>query len=314
MRPPFDMAPPLSDDVLKAILQVCIAEPAALGAMRKDVLKFWASRADELDEKEKELYRKAHPAVQACWANGPGVSGREPGPWRGKRTLLLEEMCEAAGLRCGPLLAAYTRAGAPVCGEVPPCGLFEPLLRLPTKSLKDALSAGRWAKHVVKGSTASSGSAHVDDEVYARCLEEVERGGAVGPLCEEEVDQLLGMHWTTMLRFGVDQGSVRAVDSMSEFGQNATSHTHEYVAQAGIDGVAGVAKVYGNLLSQEWPSVTLGSGVRIGVGEPGLTAARRTGLCVAGPWTSGGPSSRSRPRRPKGPSALRPCGIRCASG
>ncbi|CAK0909372.1 unnamed protein product [Prorocentrum cordatum] len=171
------------------------------------------------------------------------------GEWPGKRSLLLEGMAAAAGFPNPRMLGAYIRQGTPVFGEVPASGAFEKDEQPAGKSLREVLEASKWTKQRLRD-TVKPGTFEVGEEVVKRTEEEVAQGKALGPFSEEEVDQCLGKVWAGSRRFGLVQSSgVRPVDDHSEFGQNWTSHTHEYIDLGGVDQVAAVARLWGTAAS-----------------------------------------------------------------
>ena len=98
MEHPFALKAAVADPTLEAIFEVLTKGAKEVQANRIADYLHWAKRAEELDDQERELFRKAPKEVQACWS-GRGSSGDAlAGPWRGKRTLLLEEMAAEAGV------------------------------------------------------------------------------------------------------------------------------------------------------------------------------------------------------------------------
>ena len=89
-----------------------------------------------MQKKEVELFKNASPLVQPCWGNAPTQEDTLKGPWKGKRTLLFQEMAEAAGVRCSKLITAYMQKGVPVFGEVPATGLYDGEYSGPDKTFK----------------------------------------------------------------------------------------------------------------------------------------------------------------------------------
>ena len=139
--------------------------------------------------------------VRACWNAHPQAEG----PWRGKRTLLLEEMAVSAGVPNAKLIGEYLRGGVPILGEVVASGLFAEDEHQATKGFEEVLQTGKWSKPVIEATTRQHSDPSVDDEVWKRTEEEVEEGKARGPFGREEVDAILGKHWAPVRRVGLSR-------------------------------------------------------------------------------------------------------------
>ena len=238
---PFDGKAEVHDRIRWAIFVVLTKGPAAIKEHRRSVLARWQARARELDAEEIKKFDEAHEAVKPCWSNGG--CGIVKGVWKGKRTLLLEEMAAEAGVPNPQLIGQYLRGGAPVCGRVPRSGLYGRKSTEATKTIDEVLKAAKWSKPTIRATTRPHKDPNIDVEVLARTEEEVVEGKAIGPLKEEEVDAVLGKAWAPVRRVGLVQGSgVRPIDDFSEYGHNATSSTDEHVDLGGVDAVVNMAK------------------------------------------------------------------------
>jgi hypothetical protein len=242
-RHPFDDPAKVADRHKFAIFLNLTQGPQAMREIRRQALEHWRRRADELQEQEVELYKKASPLVQPCWGNAPTPQEALSGKWKGKRTLLFQEMATAAGVVCAKTITAYMQEGAPVFGEVPPTGLYDGQYSGPDKTVGQVLQAAKWSKPAMKAKAKGEANELVDEEVLARTEAEVIDGKAVGPYTEEEVDAVFGKEWAPARRVGLVQSSgIRPIDDFSEYGHNGTSETHERVDLATVDVCAGILK------------------------------------------------------------------------
>jgi hypothetical protein len=240
---PFSRPVKLPDRSLNAVFEVFTQGPSAIEAARRRELRRWEKRAAELDDQEREMFSKAPVDVKACWSGTCDWDEAMRGQWKGKRTLLLEEMAKAAGVPNPGLIAAYLRTGAPAFGHVPASGLFEKEPFEATKSMKEVLQASKWSKPQLRSSVRPSRQPEVDEEVVRRTDDECAEGKAIGPLTEEQVDALLGRVWAPARRVGLVQtGGVRPIDDFTEFGHNSASQTEERIDLGGVDQVVSMAK------------------------------------------------------------------------
>ncbi len=244
-RHPFDDPPQVADRHKYAIFVNLTRGPQAIRELRRQALEYWRRRADELQCEEEVLFRQASPLVQPCWGNAPSPQEALSGPWKGKRTLLFQEMAAAAGVAGAKLITAYMQEGAPVFGEVPASGLYESHYSGPDKSVEQVLQAAKWSKPSMKAKAKGEANPSVDAEVLERTEAEVKAGKASGPYTEEEVDAILGKQWAPARRVGLVQSSgIRPIDDFSEYGHNGTSETHEKVDLATVDVCVGILKQY----------------------------------------------------------------------
>ena len=273
--PPFNCAAVVADTTKEAIFNVLVAGPEGVGQHRRAQFEYWKKRAEELDPQERDLFAKAPVGVQACWGGAKTAEEALSGPWRGKRTLLLDEMAAAAGIRIPKYVGASLRRGAAIVGEVPASGLFELEAHEPTKTIAEVLKASRWSRPLLRSGMRPASAPGVDEEVMNRTEEEVAEGKAVGPLDEDEVSRLIGEVWAPVRRVGLVQpAGIRPIDDFSEFGHNATSKTHEKVNLEGVDCVVGVAKTMAEAVFGDRVEVRMNSGATwCGVLHEGLRRA-----------------------------------------
>ena len=105
-----------------AVFRVLTQGVAATERARKSELARWEKRAAELEAQERMRFKAAHPAVQPCWSNrATAEEALEAEEWPGMRSLLFEEMMEAAG---SPSPARALRGGQLL--RPSPYGLFWP--------------------------------------------------------------------------------------------------------------------------------------------------------------------------------------------
>ena len=242
---PFDLQARVEDRSLFAVHSVLTRGISGTLRARNEELQKWRSRAKVLDDQEVKLYDQAPRSVQACWSNGLFEKAKTSNGWKGKRTLLFEEMAAAAGVPDPGLLAGYLREGAPMLGEVTPCGLFETKRVEPTRSFAQILQASNWSKPVLAATTRPSANPEVDEEIVMRTEEEVRDGKATGPHTEQEMDAMFPEGWAPVRRVGLVQSAgIRPIDDFSEFGHNDSSGTDEHVDLGGVDAVAGITKAW----------------------------------------------------------------------
>ena len=93
--------------------------PEDVKATRQRSAEKWKRRARQLDKEEIALARKAPKELWACWAGPTSDADLRRGVWRGKRTLLMEEMAREAGVPHAERLSQYMREGFHIFGEAP---------------------------------------------------------------------------------------------------------------------------------------------------------------------------------------------------
>lgn len=262
VKHPFDEAAYVADRLKLAVFKTLTSgiEHTLTGC--RSALEYWKKRAAELHDEEMELFAAASPLVQPCWGNAPSAQEALSGQWRGKRTLLFNEMAKAAGVKCADMITAYMQKGVPVFGEVPPTGLYAKEFSPPDKTFMQVLQAAKWSKPVLRAKVRGDPDPAVDDEVLERTEQEVKEGKAEGPYTEQEVDAIFGKHWAPARRVGLVQtAGVRPIDDFSEFGHNGTSETHEKVDLATVDVCAGIIKQYHDAVKAGgWVSVKMQNG------------------------------------------------------
>ena len=91
-------------------------------------------------------------------------------------------MSKACRLPKADLLDMYMRLGAPIFGKVEASGLYEQEINEAELKVDELLATAVWARAGIHASMRPSGKQEVDEEVYAKTLEEVEAGKAKRPL------------------------------------------------------------------------------------------------------------------------------------
>ena len=245
LKHPFDEPPTVADRQRRAIFKILTKGVDQVRTDRKEAMAYWTERAAALEPLEIELFKNAHPAVQACWGNAPTPNEATRDGWKGKRTLLLQEMAEAAGApRAARAVCSYVQQGVPVFGEVPATGLYDREVSEPDKTLTQVLQAGKWSRPALRAKIKGDKNPEADALVLARTEEEVQEGKALGPYTEDDVDRILGKQWAPARRVGLVQSAgIRPIDDFSEFGHNGASKTHEKVDLATVDVCAGMLKL-----------------------------------------------------------------------
>lgn len=143
-----------------------------IALFRTRFLAKWTKRASELHASELELKQSMDESVAKSV--------------KSKRILLFEEML----LECGfPDMGVVDelRKGAELVGEVPATNML-PCKVVPALSTTDELACNsKRVRHVVESDARGSGNAEVDQEVWSKTMEEVEKGWLWGPLSGPDV-------------------------------------------------------------------------------------------------------------------------------
>ena len=219
-------------DIKEAVLKLVVEGPEQ--TLESVEFVNWKKRAEELDEDEKKEFAEAGPMVKPRWGNHPDPRPDSEGAWRGKRTKLFAEMARAAGVQNADMIADYIRNGAPIVGEIPPCGLFEEKITKPTKTIRQVLQGAKWSKPILRATIRPHRDERVDREVSERTMEEVDEGKAQGPYTENELGRRFAGVWAPVRRVGLLQSmGVRSIDDFTGFGHNSTSNTAEYIDLGG---------------------------------------------------------------------------------
>ena len=243
---PFTWDTAAQDEIKVAIFRILTTGAEAVARDRARWLQKWSRRAEQLEAAEQKLRQHAHKDIARSL--------------EAKRPLLFREMLIEAGFPKAKELSDMLVTGVPMFGEFPSTGVFPEHAHEATKSVDDVFRAAKWSRKALLGSMRSSGNQDMDKAIYAKTLEEVERGMARGPVPEEELSNRFGPLWVPVRRFGVDQADYRAVDDYSEYGHNATSGTCEKLDPGGIDWVAGIAKAWMDAGKHDLVTVRLSSG------------------------------------------------------
>ena len=175
-----------------------------IARVRAEFFAKWTKRAIQLDMDEKALKNGMHSDVAHAVRN--------------KRILLFEEMLRATNFPDMGVVDEL-RLGSDLTGEVPLTnmlpGKFEPALISEQELQRSAERVRMAAIHEVR----SSGDNDLDEIVWQKTMEEVDKGWLIGPLHDNQVpaDRPLSR------RFGLrqKQGKVRLIDDFSESGVNA---------------------------------------------------------------------------------------------
>ena len=201
---PLSLDSAVPQQLLDALHFTIENDEATVARVRAEFFSHWTRRALQLESDEKNLKKN----MQHDVANA--VSG--------KRILLFEEMLKSTGY---PDLGVVDelRCGSDLTGEVPVTNMlpkkFEPALISENELCANAERMRDAAVREVR----SSGDMEIDETVWRKTLEEVDRGWLVGPLSEGMVpaDRPLSR------RFGLRQrhDKVRLIDDYSESGVNA---------------------------------------------------------------------------------------------
>jgi len=181
----------VDDDVLNSIFFTLTAPPDATRQYREATFAHWRDRAEQLEEREQELRRQAHPDVRNSIQS--------------KRLLLFGEMLEAAGFPQPSALIHRMATGFPLVGEIEATGVFPEKRTAPSSTIQDLWSSAKLVQASSIAAMGPSQDAKLDDVVTEATRDEVDRGWLVGPFSREELDRRHGL-WVPARRFGIWQG------------------------------------------------------------------------------------------------------------
>ena len=202
---PLSLESALPRQLLDSIHRSVYENEVTIARVRAEFFAKWTKRAVQLDMDEKALKAGMHADVARAVRN--------------KRILLFEEMLRATNFPDMGVVDEL-RLGSDLTGEIPLTnmlpGRFEPALISEQELQRSAERVRKAAIHGVR----SSGDNDLDDIVWQKTMEEVDKGWLIGPLHDNQVpaDRPLSR------RFGLrqKQGKERLIDDFSESGVNAS--------------------------------------------------------------------------------------------
>lgn len=189
-----------------------------LAKLRAQFVAKWTQRAKELETEERQLKEGMEPFVARAMAK--------------KRLCLFKEMLQAHGY---PDLGVVDElaSGANLVGNVSATGMLPQKFQPALLSVDELRRRSALVREVVMAQSGSSGDDSLDEQVWAKTMEEVDQGWLEGPLdeCSVEVSTPLSR------RFGLCQkkDKVRLIDDYSESGVNSCVGTEESPALHTVD-------------------------------------------------------------------------------
>jgi hypothetical protein len=170
---------------------------------RANFLAKWLSMAKTLAEDEMALKRSMDPCVASAVSN--------------KRILLFKAMLEETQF---PDLQVVDelQQGASLTGQVPPTGMLPGKFSPAISTVEEVCDNACRIRPMLAKESLSSGDPHVDEVVWQKTMEEVDRGWLLGPLPPGEVPD----NQPISRRFGLRQkrGKIRLIDDYTESGVN----------------------------------------------------------------------------------------------
>ena len=151
-----------------------------------------------------------------------------------KRILLWKEILEDIEY---PDMGAIDEllGGTELVGEVQPFGIFEKSFKPAEVTLEQLSGASKSVRHQQFYKCTSSGDPEVDEKVYSKTLEEVDLGGAIGPIPIHQLPESS----VVSRRFGLKQpGKIRLIDDLSASEVNKTVQCAESPKPHSIDFIA----------------------------------------------------------------------------
>ena len=189
---------------LRAVISHNLLSPDhVIAAERTKFLSFWTARAKSLEADERALKGSMDPTI----ANAVSK----------KRILVFREMLEATQFPDVSVVDEL-RCGSDLTGNVPTTnmlpGKFTPALATETELRSGACRV----RSLILAENTGSGDDEIDNAVWSKTMEEVEKGWLEGPLEDHQVPAISPIS----RRFGLRQkkGKVRLIDDFTESGVN----------------------------------------------------------------------------------------------
>lgn len=193
-------------------------EPFALAKLRTQFVAKWSKRASELSAQEAELKETMDPVVAQTMKH--------------KRLCLFREMLQEYSYPDIQVVDELIE-GASLVGNVAATGML-PRKFQPALITEDELRNRSWlVRDTIMEQHGSSGDPQLDEQVWAKTLDEVAQGWLVGPLHDDDVDRTAPIS----RRFGLQQkqNKVRLIDDYTESGVNSCVGTEESPSLHTID-------------------------------------------------------------------------------
>ena len=182
--------------------------PHEVASFRHDALKYWLSRAKELQSKEVAFHETLHSSLQGILAP--------------KRLLLWKEMMETFQYPDQEVFSEMTD-GVGLVGPAPYVPFFEPNFKPARMTPAELAASAPSSRAAMLASVRSSGDPSIDREVFDKSMEELECGWLSGPVPLNELPE----NAIISRRFGIKQSSgekvkIRLIDDFSLSGVNST--------------------------------------------------------------------------------------------
>lgn len=237
---PLDVPLPSDDPNLGAIAFILSHSPPSVASFRANMLKYYVSRAKDLETEEKDLHARLDPQLEPVLAS--------------KRLLLFKEMLDDAGIEDTKLFDDVCN-GFRLIGDIEPSGQFSRQWRPAIVGREQLRQTALWSQKAVLSSCRMVGDdPEIAEAVWAETLEQAssDKRWVVGPFSAEQISGRLGHDWIPARRFGVRQnGKIRSVDDYSQFLINAATSVHEKIDLEGIDSICSVARFFLGADSQD---------------------------------------------------------------
>lgn len=236
---PCNLLEGLPKNLLNAIENNVNMKPEEVISKRASWLKKWTHRALELKEKEAKLHA--------------GLRKHRKAILQGKRILVLREIVEEMNYPdpevVGLILNGFDLVGSAGGGRVLPMD-FQPA----TLTVEELGEHSKPSNQAIMRSTKSSGSDEVDQELWRKTMEEVDKGWLT------ELQQVPQDDGRISRRFAVVQsGKVRPIDNYSESQVNNAVNILSKCTVDGVDSIAAVCAHYMKAsLEAKKPSTLLG--------------------------------------------------------
>ena len=181
-------------------------------------------------------FGKYLPLATALKEEEAAILADMPGPMRSimstKRLALLERILKDESYPDQELVQDLKR-GFDLVGEIPTAGGMLPAKLVPaTMAVEELAPNASRARAAMKATSASCGDPNMDERLYQKTLEEVEKGWLLGPLPWDTLEP----HAVVSRRFALQQGEkLRPIDDYSMSSVNATVTSKDQATADNVD-------------------------------------------------------------------------------
>ena len=225
---PFDSFRAVPDYLLKVVCRILGRAPLETMKIRLNKLKHWRTRAEELADKNLEIFRTMDHGCASVL--------------RGKHLALLEEL--ALDIQWpDATIHSDIKSGFKLIGMQQPSGVFASDIRPRSLSEDDLVKQLKFLQPALWGKVQSSPRTDYESELWEMTMQELpDKSWLEGPYSRDELDALFNETWLPVRRFAVWQRSKwRAIDDFSECGVNATFSYLEKIDLKALDEVVWMA-------------------------------------------------------------------------